>query len=92
MVRNLKFYCSEYASNNYLHNIENFEENQNIKNVILKYSINENVWKTTNLKLIYKILMDSLNITTTIAFKYPISNWVNNRSDLMETLTFRNFT
>ena len=72
---NLKFYCSEYASNNYLHNIENFEENQNIKNVILKYRINEAVWKTNNLKLIYKIIIDSLNITTTIAFKYPISNW-----------------
>ena len=72
---NLKFYCSEYASNNYLHNIENFEENQNIKNVILKFRINEAVWKTNNLKLIYKIIIDSLNITTTIAFKYPISNW-----------------
>ena len=33
---NLKFYCAEYASNIYSHNTENLEENQNIKNVILK--------------------------------------------------------
>ena len=72
---NLKFYCCEYASNNDLHNIENFEENQNIKNAILKYRINEAISKTTNLKFIYKILMDRLNITTTIAFRYPTSNW-----------------
>ena len=72
---NLKCYSSEYASNNYLHNIENFEENQNVKNVILKYRINEAVLKTNNLKLIYKIIMDSLNVTTTIAFRYPTSYW-----------------
>ena len=72
---NLKFYCCEYASNNDLHNIENFEENQNIKNVILKYRINDAIAKTTNLKFIYNILMDRLNITTTIAFRYPTSNW-----------------
>ena len=68
---NLKFYCAEYASNIYSHNIEHFEENQNIKNVILKYRINKNIWKITNLKFIYKILIDNLNTTTILHLNTP---------------------
>ena len=40
---NLKFYHAPYAANTYLHNFENFQENQHIKSTILKYRIHDNI-------------------------------------------------
>ena len=47
---NLRFFCPHFASNNYIHNIENFYEKEYIKRTILKYRLNEPIWKTSNLK------------------------------------------
>ena len=72
---NLRFYCPNFASNNYIHNIENFYEKEYIKRTILKYRLNEPIWKTSNLKNIYNMTVDSINNTTTISLKYPTSDW-----------------
>ena len=72
---NLKFYHAPYAANTYLHNIENFQENQHIKSTILKYRIHDNIWKIPNLRLIYTLIINKMNNSPTITLKYPSANW-----------------
>ena len=72
---NLKFYHAPYAANTYLHNIENFQENQHIKLTILKYRIHDNIWKIPNLRLIYILIINKMNNSPTITLKYPSTNW-----------------
>ena len=72
---NLKFYHAPYAANTYLHNIENFQENQHIKSTILKYRIHDNIWKIPNLRLIYTLIINKMNNSPTITLKYPSAIW-----------------
>ena len=64
--QNLKFYHAPYAANTYLHNIENFQENQHIKSTVLKYRIHDNIWKIPNLRLIYTLIINKMNNSPTI--------------------------
>ena len=72
---NLQFYHVPYAANKYLHNIENFQENQHIKSTILKYGIYDTIWKMSNLRHIYTLIINNINNTPTITLKYPSTNW-----------------
>ena len=85
---NLRFYHEPYASNKYLHNIENFRGHEIIKKTILKYRTQEEIWKIPNIKLIYRIIISNINHTPTNALRHSTSNWDliwNNYTKFRET-------